>query len=75
MAYGANARVQRKTREPVCRLKSLLSVGLTEPGLQVVYLLDAVRERLVAFYKATGEKPTRIIVYRDGVSDGQFQEV
>lgn len=40
-----------------------------------MYLLDAVRERLVAFYKATGEKPTRILVYRDGVSDGQFQEV
>ncbi|VDN40223.1 unnamed protein product, partial [Gongylonema pulchrum] len=41
----------------------------------VVYLLDAVRERLVGFYKATNQKPTRIIVYRDGVSEGQFSEV
>lgn len=41
----------------------------------VVYLLDAVRERLVAFYKNTHQKPTRIIVYRDGVSEGQFAEV
>jgi len=41
----------------------------------VVYLLDAVRERLVQFYKATQQKPSRIIVYRDGVSEGQFMEV
>ncbi|VDN28919.1 unnamed protein product [Gongylonema pulchrum] len=41
----------------------------------VVYLLDAVRERLVGFYKATNQKPIRIIVYRDGVSEGQFSEV
>ena len=41
----------------------------------VVYLLDAVRERLVHFYKQTGRKPERIIVYRDGVSEGQFLEV
>ncbi|PAV74327.1 hypothetical protein WR25_13833 isoform C [Diploscapter pachys] len=41
----------------------------------IVYLLDAVRERLVAFFKNTGMKPTRIIVYRDGVSEGQFAEV
>uniref|UniRef100_A0A915CI33 Uncharacterized protein n=1 Tax=Parascaris univalens TaxID=6257 RepID=A0A915CI33_PARUN len=41
----------------------------------VVYLLDAVRERLVSFYKETHLKPSRIIVYRDGVSEGQFAEV
>ncbi|CAJ0960664.1 unnamed protein product, partial [Mesorhabditis belari] len=41
----------------------------------VVYLLDAVRERLVSFYKNTHQKPERIIVYRDGVSEGQFAEV
>lgn len=41
----------------------------------VVYLLDAIRERLVCFYKTTHQKPTRIIVYRDGVSEGQFSEV
>ncbi|KJH50570.1 piwi domain protein [Dictyocaulus viviparus] len=41
----------------------------------VVYLLDAIRERLVSFYRNTNQKPTRIIVYRDGVSEGQFAEV
>uniref|UniRef100_A0A0R3RQP8 PAZ domain-containing protein n=1 Tax=Elaeophora elaphi TaxID=1147741 RepID=A0A0R3RQP8_9BILA len=41
----------------------------------VVYLLDAIRERLVSFYKTTHQKPNRIIVYRDGVSEGQFSEV
>uniref|UniRef100_A0A8R1TYC6 Uncharacterized protein n=5 Tax=Onchocerca TaxID=6281 RepID=A0A8R1TYC6_ONCVO len=41
----------------------------------VVYLLDAVRERLVSFYKTTHQKPNRIIVYRDGVSEGQFSEI
>lgn len=41
----------------------------------VVYLLDSVRERLVQFYKTTNHKPQRIIVYRDGVSEGQFIEV
>ena len=33
------------------------------------------RELLVAFYKATHHKPKRIIMYRDGVSEGQFQQV
>ena len=41
----------------------------------VVYLLDCVRERLVTFFKETQKKPDRIIVYRDGVSEGQFMEV
>ncbi|PKA51116.1 Protein argonaute MEL1 [Apostasia shenzhenica] len=34
-----------------------------------------VRELLVAFYKATNQKPHRIIFYRDGVSEGQFSQV
>lgn len=34
-----------------------------------------VRELLIHFYKATRFKPTRIIFYRDGVSEGQFQQV
>ncbi len=56
-SYGANVKVQKKSRE------------------SVVYLIDAIRERLVHFYKVTQEKPSRIIVYRDGVSEGQFMEV
>ncbi|XP_022729133.1 protein argonaute 5-like isoform X2 [Durio zibethinus] len=34
-----------------------------------------IRELLVAFYKSTGQKPFRIIFYRDGVSEGQFSQV
>ncbi|GMT00939.1 hypothetical protein PENTCL1PPCAC_23113 [Pristionchus entomophagus] len=55
--YGANVKVQRKSRE------------------SVVYMCDAVRERLISFFRNTHQKPSRIIVYRDGVSEGQFAEV
>jgi len=41
----------------------------------VVYVTEAVRERILAFSKAIGRLPERIIVYRDGVSSGQFAEV
>uniref|UniRef100_A0A8C5HKS1 Protein argonaute-1 n=1 Tax=Gouania willdenowi TaxID=441366 RepID=A0A8C5HKS1_GOUWI len=34
-----------------------------------------VRELLIQFYKSTRYKPTRIIFYRDGVSEGQFRQV
>ncbi|KAK1296650.1 Protein argonaute MEL1 [Acorus calamus] len=34
-----------------------------------------IRELLVAFYRSTGQKPHRIIFYRDGVSEGQFTQV
>ena len=34
-----------------------------------------VRELLVQFFKSTRFKPNRIIMYRDGVSEGQFQLV
>ncbi|VDN24295.1 unnamed protein product [Gongylonema pulchrum] len=34
-----------------------------------------VRDLLVQFYRSTHFKPTRIIVYRDGVSEGQFFNV
>ena len=38
-------------------------------------LSSMVRELLVQFYKSTRFKPNRIIFYRDGVSEGQFQLV
>ncbi|XP_078662873.1 protein argonaute-2-like isoform X3 [Branchiostoma floridae x Branchiostoma belcheri] len=38
-------------------------------------LASMVRELLIQFYKSTRFKPTRIIMYRDGVSEGQFQQV
>ncbi|CAI9104926.1 OLC1v1003718C1 [Oldenlandia corymbosa var. corymbosa] len=34
-----------------------------------------IREQLIAFRRSTGLKPERIIFYRDGVSEGQFNEV
>ncbi|ESQ51256.1 hypothetical protein EUTSA_v10016181mg [Eutrema salsugineum] len=41
--------------------------GLVHSGL--------IREHLMAFRKATGQKPQRIIFFRDGVSEGQFNQV
>ncbi|MQM06013.1 hypothetical protein Taro_038830 [Colocasia esculenta] len=34
-----------------------------------------IRELLISFRNATGQKPLRIIFYRDGVSEGQFYQV
>lgn len=34
-----------------------------------------VRELLIQFYKSTRFKPTRIIYYRGGVSEGQMKQV
>nr|CAB3448425.1 unnamed protein product [Digitaria exilis] len=34
-----------------------------------------IRELLISFKRSTGEKPQRIIFYRDGVSEGQFYQV
>lgn len=34
-----------------------------------------IRELLISFLKSTGQKPHRIIFYRDGVSEGQFSQV
>ncbi|BFZ11365.1 hypothetical protein BsWGS_14404 [Bradybaena similaris] len=38
-------------------------------------LATMVKELLLQFYRATRFKPTRIIFYRDGVSEGQFNTV
>ncbi|XP_008812792.1 protein argonaute 1B-like [Phoenix dactylifera] len=34
-----------------------------------------IKELLISFKKATGQKPQQIIFYRDGVSEGQFYQV
>ncbi|KAL1568351.1 argonaute 1B [Salvia divinorum] len=34
-----------------------------------------IKELLISFRRATGQKPQRIIFYRDGVSEGQFYQV
>ena len=33
------------------------------------------RELLIQFYRTVGKKPCKIVMYRDGVSEGQFQQV
>ena len=39
-------------------------------------LCTMVKEHLMMFYKSTGGyKPHRVIIYRDGVSEGQFLQV
>ncbi|KAL1475579.1 hypothetical protein MTO96_003553 [Rhipicephalus appendiculatus] len=38
-------------------------------------LKEMIKDLLRAFYRATRQKPQRIIFYRDGVSEGQFLEV
>ncbi|XP_038052098.1 protein argonaute-2-like isoform X1 [Patiria miniata] len=41
----------------------------------IVDLKVMVREILIQFYQTTRFKPARIILYRDGVSEGQFPQV
>ncbi|CAO3652743.1 unnamed protein product [Cunninghamella echinulata] len=38
-------------------------------------LANMVRELLKNFYQSCGQKPARILFYRDGVSEGQFEQV
>ncbi|CAL5184828.1 unnamed protein product [Lathyrus oleraceus] len=45
-----------------------------DPQRGVIYG-GMIRELLLSFKKATGQKPLRIIFYRDGVSEGQFYQV
>jgi hypothetical protein len=38
-------------------------------------LANMVKELLKSFYQACGQKPERMLFYRDGVSEGQFKQV
>ena len=52
------------------------TVRVQRPRQEIIEDLSyMVRELLIQFYKSTRFKPTRIIFYRDGVSEGQFQQV
>ncbi len=33
------------------------------------------KERIIQFFQCTQKKPTRIVIYRDGVAEGQFLTV
>ena len=33
------------------------------------------KELLIQFYRSVKQKPCKIVMYRDGVSEGQFQQV
>ena len=41
----------------------------------IVDMASMVRDLLLEFYKATNFKPRRIVVYRDGVHEGQYNKV
>ncbi|XP_041360926.1 protein argonaute-2-like isoform X5 [Gigantopelta aegis] len=52
------------------------TVRVQQHRQEIIHELSTmVRELLIQFYKSTRFKPTRIIFYRDGVSEGQFQTV
>ncbi|XP_010779569.1 protein argonaute-3-like, partial [Notothenia coriiceps] len=52
------------------------TVRVQRPRQEVIQdLASMVKELLIQFYKSTRYKPTRIIFYRDGVSEGQFRHV
>ncbi|KHJ42748.1 PAZ domain protein [Trichuris suis] len=41
----------------------------------ILYLEDQYRERINAYGKRNDKRPTRIILFRDGVSEGEFRQV
>ena len=59
----------------ICRYAA--TVRVQQQRQDIIQDLSAmVREHLMMFYKSTGGyKPHRIIMYRDGVSEGQFTHV
>lgn len=52
------------------------TVRIQQHRQEVIHeLASMVKELLIQFYRSTHFKPTRIIFYRDGVSEGQFAHV
>merc|ERR1719400_2807067 len=52
------------------------TVRIQEQRRDVISNLSAmVRESLINFYQRTGFKPHRLVMYRDGVCEGQFSKV
>jgi len=56
--------------------KYATSIRFQASRMEIISALkDMVQELLKIFYKETRKKPGRILFYRDGVSEGQFEEV
>ncbi|XP_076684967.1 argonaute 2 isoform X5 [Andrena cerasifolii] len=53
-----------------------IELRLQSPREEMIQDLENImRKQLVYFYKKTGQKPCKIIFYRDGVSEGQLPQV
>ena|SRR5581483_1125441 len=52
------------------------SIRIQESRVEIIAdLANMVKELLKTFYQTCGRKPERILFYRDGVSESQFQHV
>lgn len=73
--YAATVRVQQH-RQIGLSSSTPYQNGTALSATEVIQELSSmVKELLIQFYKSTRFKPNRIILYRDGVSEGQFQTV
>ena len=54
---------------------SLMIFIALRPQEFIVDLGSMVQEMLIQFYQTTHFKPSKIIFYQDGVSEGQLQQV
>ncbi|KRX24853.1 Protein argonaute-2 [Trichinella nelsoni] len=69
--YSASVRMQYPRRVPDERTGRMKDERLE----RIEDLALMVKELLIQFYQSTRFKPTRIILYRDGISEGQFYQV
>jgi len=77
--YAATVRVQEHSQEIIQDLSSMVGCVSHQIFFIMIVILIMIfnfRELLIMFYKSTGGyKPHRIILYRDGVSEGQYSHV
>lgn len=64
--YSASVRTQSPKMEMIDALYKPLPNGMDD---------GIIRELLVDFYQTSGRKPSQIIIFRDGVSESQFNQV
>ncbi|XP_069693993.1 protein argonaute-2-like isoform X2 [Periplaneta americana] len=65
------------SHDPVALFKYNIQIRLQPPRVEIIEDLEKImKAHLLFFYKNTDrQKPQRIIFFRDGVSEGQFQQV